>query len=143
MPGSRSGGTGCFGYWSSTACWCSPGGVSQDHPQFSPLLSPPQLAQTRPGANHRGGARAGLGRRHHLSASPERAAVPEPGDGCLLTQDSGPSRARRDARRVGGDGVQTGAEVAAGNLSMTQTAACCIARVCIRRYMNGTGYGAR
>ncbi len=97
MAGSRSGVTGCFGYWPSTACWCSP----QDHPQFSPFLPSSQLAQGGARAGHTGGPGAGLGRRYHLSASQERAAVPEPDDGCLLTQDSGPSRARRDARRIG------------------------------------------
>lgn len=64
-------------------------------------------------AGHAGGTGASLGRRHHLSASQERAAVPEPGDGCVLTQDSGPSRARRDARRVGGHGVQESTEATA------------------------------
>ena len=38
-------GTGCFGYWPSTVCWCHPGGVSQEYPQFSPFLPSSQLAQ--------------------------------------------------------------------------------------------------
>ena len=100
MAGSRSGGTGCFRYWPSTACWCSPGGrISKTTHSFHRFYRHPNLLK------------AGLSRsrRWHpeqvwvadITYLPARSGplYLKPGDGCLLTQDSGPSRARRDARR--------------------------------------------
>ncbi|CAJ1857903.1 hypothetical protein MHBDNKMI_02461 [Aeromonas jandaei] len=96
-------GTGCFGYWPSTVCWCHPGGSITRPPTVFIISTVIPTCSRLGGAGHAGGSGASVGRRYHLSASQERAAVLEPGGGCVLTQDSGSSSARRNARRVGGE----------------------------------------